>query len=251
MWFLFGLITLTAFTIWSASRRIRANWHGDPLPMGGVAAMVQEVTHKSRVVRVNLGCPAVREVDLTVRIERWWDRLFKWLGISVEYQVGCDRFDNRFYLITDQPLLGQALASDEALRRDIMALPERGAANGVTLKALHLREGRLWAELIPNDSKNATAGMSHALAHAFVPLLAGIARRLEQALPVRGPRLRDPFAWKAALVLAVSTGAAGTGVVHLLRIMAATVPFTVDSWALVLKALLIGALLTAGLMFRS
>lgn len=210
MWFGFGLITLlTAFAV-SVYARTCASWKGETrTAANGRTYEHQEVRQKGKVRRVRLGVSAPTEFNFVARKERLHDRLFKWIGISVEMQVDAPEFDTTLYLESDARAIGTLLRDRPALRRAILNAFSYAADNKLRRMRLQCAYGRVWLEFRTADAK-----MLPATAQALVPDLCEFADGLHLCQS-QADDVHDPFVWRAALLLSISTATLVYGVIGL------------------------------------
>ena len=119
--------------------------------------------------------------------EGFLDRVFKFLGVSVELRTGDEEFDRKIYVGGDHPALHRLLTEDARLRQRILALFARGAVRIFS-------DGRhLWVESAdpgyPSDTE--------------LQELHGIYLTLKHGAPARGNWLSDPFLWTAIVIEAL------------------------------------------------
>lgn len=231
MWFMFGLITLVSFSVYFGIRRFQARWRGTQLVIDGLPFEYRFVhRNKSTKIRqVMVGIQAPKEFDFSFKRESGLDRVFKWLGISVERQFGEEDFDKLVYVVSnDQHLLDKVMDDTELLGR-ITQLFKISHIN-YKVSHIHCRNGRLWVVfsiegLFSGDSD--VARLKN-IFPSVVESLHAVAEHLAKSLPLSAAARRDPFVLRAMLVLAVSTGLAVNGLVHGYRQMIFSGPFTLD-----------------------
>lgn len=251
MWFMFGLITLVSFSVYFGIRRFQARWRGTQSVIDGTPFEYQFVhRHKSATIRqVMISIQAPKEFDFSFKRESRLDRFFKWLGISVERQFGEDDFDRLVYVVSnDQHLFDKVMDDTECLGR-ITQLFKTSHLN-YKVSCIHCRNGRLWvvfsiAGLFGGDSDIARLKN---IFPSVVASLHAVAEHLAKSLPLDAAARRDPFALRAMLVLAVSTGLAANGMVHGYRQMIFSDPFTLDMAELWVYSVLSGVGILAALI---
>jgi hypothetical protein len=252
MWFLFGFITLISFSLYFGLQRYKANWKGMTSLVSDIKCKYDVVTHKGSTTKVLIGCDVIEDVCFSIKIEKWWDRLFKAIGISVEHQVGVDEFDELFYLITDNQSLCSLFSGSFELQENIQEIINLCKTHELKFKKLLCRHGQIWLELVPESKKERLR--IHAITNDLVPVLHKIADVLDQNESYFLDEKHDPFIIKAMIVLAISTGLAINGAVHLYRILILDLPFIVNNTPLFYAALpwglgIIGLLIFATLFF--
>jgi hypothetical protein len=76
------------------------------------------------VVSVLLATPVTQGIHFLLRQETFWDRVAKAFGISSEFQTGDRQFDGRVFIVSEEPLVHDALAMDVNLREGVNALTQ-------------------------------------------------------------------------------------------------------------------------------
>lgn len=255
MWFLFGFITLISFSVYFGLQRLGTRWKGEFSQDGKNPYQYQFVRNKGKTQRFMVGVEAPPEYDFTFKRESWLDRLCKFLGLSVEHQVGRSDFDKLVYLVSNDGHLLDHISDNALVIEAVLKLFELRRLDS-RVSEIRCLNGRLWATFKVGRLFNSDADLHHlyALPPRAAELLTQMARQLQQNLPsTRGTR-RDPFILRAAVILAISTGLAVNGMTHVLRLLWSTAEFTVDMallwrWSVygagVLLLLLVGAALVA------
>src|SRR4051794_18510504 len=163
------------------------------------------------------------------------DRASKAIGLTAECQTGDADFDTAIYVCSDDRVLHRMLQMDPALRADIRKLVDDCPVIFGRLKSIEVHVGRLWVVTTPRDSEREAVEIA---SERLVPLLRNIAQRLMR--PQSEPAAtRDPFSFRAACILALSTGIAINAVFEVIR-TATESPFLLDNTRPFPWALLIG-----------
>lgn len=216
MWFGFGLITAGVAFGLALRARLQANWKGQtrhfaPHGQRHVAYAYQSVTSKARVTKVRIGVTTLPGVHFQLREEGKPDLFFKWLGISEEMQTLDAQFDPRLYLESDAIALRDLLREQPQLRAAILRVFDIARANSLSSCRLRCTHGRLWVEFTP--ARNSYLAPAE---RQLVAELLSIAGALQQG-QLSGSQARDPFVWRAAALLAISTATAVLGGLGLIR----------------------------------
>lgn len=269
MWFLFGLITLISGTIYYYLKRREARWPATEqfarVTQDGVPAenmrYLQGIRsgQYGRIVQVRIGLVGLPpELDFRLHPEGLRDSLFKWIGIACEHQTGDATFDDKVYVVSDNALLCAALSHDAELRRNILTLIESADSLTAPLRSIRCRNGRLWLEFKPASGFESASARDLATYH--LPYLSAIKTRLDALAAGHQYNLRDPFVWRAILLLSISSGSLVLGLSSLLRLMwsndATLQPlelfwYAKDFGLLALAALLFAAVLLLGRSARA
>ncbi|HBH38971.1 MAG TPA: hypothetical protein DDX06_11405 [Curvibacter sp.] len=244
MWFVFALITLVSFSVYFGIKRYEARWHGMvSFLLRGRAYQYEFVyKHKSKSFRqMIVGVDAPKEFDFTFKRESGIDRIFKWLGISVEKQFSTPDFDRLVYVASNDGHLFDEVMDDHDLLGTVIELFKIDHFE-CRISHLHCRNGRLWVIFkvggLFNDESN-----RERLRKVFPQVaesLHSVADVLKQNLPKTKASDRDPFILRAILVLAISTGLVINGLVHAFRLMLLPGTFTLDTTQLWLYATFAG-----------
>lgn len=244
MWFVFGLITLISFSIYFGVRRYEARWRGTRSFFPREPAYEYEFVRKpkSKTIRqMIVGVDAPKEFDFTFKRESGLDRVFKWLGISVERQFSASDFDRLVYVVSNDHHLFDEVMDDPALLQTVTELFRLNHFD-CRISHLHCRNGRLWVVFKVGSLFNDESNIGR-LSKAFPRVaesLQSVAGLLKQNLPKSMGARRDPFILRAVFVLAVSTGLVINGLLHAFRLMLFPGAFTVDTTQLWTYAALAG-----------
>lgn len=192
---------------------------------GGRELLEYVSTSKKKVVRHCLGVPFSGPAFVMTR-EASWDRTFKFLGLSAEFQTGDEQFDREIYIASDHPFFCNALRDSPEIRGQIRWFfqhvneAERIVCNG---KVLYIQASEEFArERIALKLERLGENLSSALAH----------------LP---GRFTDTFAWRALLVEAVVWSMAGYAIGALIS-LSAHHDLYLDQWRLITYGGLLGVI---------
>jgi hypothetical protein len=241
MWFMFGLITFTVSAALVFRRRFVAPWHGTPGHVDNIPFQYERGLREPGSMR--FGVEAPRSFNFSLKSECWIDRLFKRIGITAEFQTGNRRFDDTVYIVSDDPRIEALLRRSDDVRKDVLRLIS--ATPDWSVYELRCAAGRLWV-----DYKQRTDGIidTDSVKFIAVPALARLAAVLQAFEVDNKERKRDPFAWKAATLLAFSTGLAINGYIQFMRYYYLDLPDVVDGNALWHTAAVITAVIVAALV---
>lgn len=254
-WSLFGVLTLSV-AIWFAIRsRIEARWKssGFAWPLSMPYEQMLVTAQSGTLLFYRIGIRGAAGFDFQLKPERWWDKLFKLVGISGELQIGDRAFDRTWYVVSEDWLLRRALLASTRFRADLLHLLSECVRLDLRLKRLRCQSGRLWVDLKPNESKvqGGYSSLSQQRAAALVPLLYRIAQHVAHLRPERFKRVRDRYARRAWVLLSISTGLALYAGVHLVRLLFVHIPFLISPDYLLWHALLAGGAALGGLVLAA
>jgi hypothetical protein len=241
MWFGFGLITLLVGFFFSLHSRTGARWSGQERDLrvhrDHWQYQYQEVKHKGRLQKVRIGVDAPRGFHFTARQEGSRDVFFKRLGVCSEMQLHDEEFDSDVYLESDAKGVGTLLSESKELRDTLLEILRYARSNDLRDMRIRCAHERLWVEFKPKHESVLTSATNE-----LVPLL----HRLREGL--RNSRLTarlldDPFIWRAALMLSISTASAILGCYGLIRALAGRTDI-IDSWHLFYSSAIVGLVMT-------
>jgi hypothetical protein len=247
MWFMFGGVTLAACVAAYIARRSLERekffWVLRPIKDSALRFSVQVRKYQIRGLRFATACST--PYALTLKRETWIDRLFKRLGVNAEFSLGEFRFDNYFYLLSDNRQALQVLRADLDLQQQLLTL-FASEATALKIQRLHLDGSQLFVECTPRTPHKEGTVLAACFADAHETLIRSIATGFEAKARLEGVASRDPFVLRAAVLLAVSTGLAVLGVVRLLGMDSANV--TIDRAELLKLALSVALAIWLGLI---
>lgn len=239
MWFAFGFITLISFTVYLGLKRHDAKWKGTHAVHKSIAYEYMFDIEKyeyfyffkrEHVLRFRVAVKAPADYDFSLKRETRLDRMCKQLGLSVEHQVGDADYDHLVYVVSNDGHLAQHM-TDRHIATDLLIRLFRLSRYESTLTTIQCRGGRLWAEFAVGKQFRGVSNLkrlNEVVTHA-AGLLQGVAVQLEQHRPNSTANVRDPFIWRAGLLLACSSGLFINGSVHFLRLFLDTGGITLDT----------------------
>lgn len=233
MWLMLGLVALLISLIVGAVMRTSAHWVADH-GIFMTTRILSALTTQKESATWKLGLAAKRRPEFQLKVQGQLDAFFHRIGISDEVQTGDSRFDRTFYVASDHPDLRQQLKSSAALREALLKLRDGIVKSGWQFRQIRLGGERLWVE---------AAGRKNQAPPALtlqVPHLLEVLERLPE-LPSVGQR--DPYHFRAALVLALSSALAIGGGVALFGLISHEPPQLFDRWPSLLLSWWLGPLL--------
>jgi hypothetical protein len=187
---------------------------------------------------LTVGMAAGAGVDFEVRRENLFDEIAKWLRVSNEVSVGHTRFDERLYVVSDDPYVHDGLRFDPELPAALLAVFDAPYDSRVhRVRRVICRGGKVRVVLKTGMRESESANVIAQVAAVLRPL----ARRLHAA--GAAPR-RDPVRRAAIAAESISVGLLVHGL--LFGVLAGVVSDP-DQWhrggplGLVLAATLVGA----------
>jgi len=239
MWFLFGFITLISFSIYFAYKRINAAWKGVAGDVNGVSYQYALLKYNGIIIGLQLGIKGINGYDFSFKKETWYDRLSKFIGLSAEYQMGSKDFDDLVYVVSDDAELLKQISTDTSALEMVFDIFSSGENFNCKIEEVRCNSGRLWVKFKTTSGFEETKVAG--LAAFLVPLLQNVNDEIAKVPLITSRKWRDPFVVKTATILAISTGLAVNGFVHIMRLALADVPFTVDTDQLLLGSAYWGA----------
>lgn len=241
MWFLFGFITLLSFSVYFGIRRYKHAWSGKSGGSGPQAFEYRFETDKGQTSKFKVGVKAPKDFDFSFKRETSVDRFCKWLGLSLEHQVGRDRFDKLVYIVSNDGHFLQHIAGDPKVIAAVSSLFKE-LKHGCKACEIRCASGRLTATVEVGETAQEESEL-HKL-QAMLPVVASRLHQVAQQLVARHPPAptqgRDRFILRASVLLALSSGLLVNGLVHFYRLLWTTGPFTVDTQRLWTLAALAG-----------
>lgn len=246
MWFLFGFVTLIGCVAYRIHRELNGTWKGTPNSAEGIEYQLKIVKGKHGIARVKVAVDAPAQWYFKLKRESGFDQFCKRMGLAEEYQIGCDAFDHLIYIVSDNPHLAKFIQGHEAFRSCALEIFKFSQSYVSQTVSMHCQQGQLWLEA--KTDRGFEECHADMLASKLAPTLAAIANALEQATCPKSQIWKDPFTWKAAALLGVSTGFAINGGVQLYRLRWGDIPFTIDTSGLLELGLLVGGGICAALV---
>lgn len=242
MWILLGLVAFLASLVLSLHLRRQSRWAGVAGRLGdlGYEEVLQPPAKKRSGTAWKVGISALDRAEFRLKVQSRWDSLYSRLGVSNEVQTGDREFDQRIYVVADHAAVRQALSADAQLRRLLLVLFEMFRGHG--LQHVSLSGGRLWLQL------HSASELHVDQRHRAIQLLGEIRGRLPQVSKGAGI---DPFFWRAALVLSVSTALAVGGFLLLLGAGTGRYPKLLETGGLWGASLILAPLLLAAFLLLS
>lgn len=249
MWFTLGFLTLIISSLYFGVKRYKSNWKGMPAMVAGLPCSTLMLTHKKKTTSILIGCASGSDIDLSIKMEKWWDRLFKWLGLINEYQIGKEYLDKELYVMSDNSVVSSVIGRSAQIQQALSEIIVICHNQKMKLKALHVRNKRIWIQLIPDNKADLVTPLS--LAYLFVPLLKKITETYHDELPSGVNSYRDPAMIKTFIILAISTGMAITGFANIFLSPFTVLPFVVDKLELFIYSLYVGTVVVAILVISA
>jgi len=238
MWFVTGFITLAVFCITSLFWRQKVSWRGERRHADGIDYEVSLTLIKGRLDHIRVGISCGDDFSFTLTRERLHDVVSKKIGLVEECQTGDIDFDREVYIRSDDRIVHRLLQTDPTLRAGLLELID---ACPYGLKSVEVHNGRLWIEAKPLGDSPEEAEVECA---RMAPLLKVAAERLKEPQSAV-PESRDPFPFRAACLLAISTGLAINGFLSLFPLEPPPFPALVNPLAPLILAIPIGLCVSA------
>lgn len=212
MWILVRLIAASMGFLLRATSILR--FWGLPEKHGGVA-FHERVTRNKRgeTLRHRMGVPTAIGASFALTVESGWDKWFKAVGLSEEFQTGDEEFDRRIYIASDHPAVCGALRDSAEIRKAVRALlgvGTTGRATGETAKRRLVCDRRMLFVSSRGPLKHGPT----------LELLDALRRGIEGRLGRLPSRLRDSFAWRALAIESVVWAIAGFAAVAVVEAVA-------------------------------
>lgn len=241
MWFVFGFITVLIFFIYFFQKKINARWKGDFAFSNGVPYQFEVIKTKFKTTAlIKIGISSKDGYDFLFKKESRIDRFFKFIGLSVEYQVKNKEFDELVYVASDNAFFHRQITDKIEIKDAVVQIFKIVANFDCSLKEIRAQGGQLWVRI--KTKKGFEKNNSISLYSEIVSQLSRISGALVELPENPHEFLKDPFVFKAAIILALSTALFINGMIQLFRIEVLKVPFTIDASSMALDSMLIGSI---------
>lgn len=229
MWFVFGFVTLISFSVYLGHKRYTARWKGIPSVLGLPYEYAYQRRKNGRTPTFMVAVKAPSEFDFVFKREGVYDRICKFLGLSVEHQIREAYFDRLVYIVSNDRHLTDEILTQEPMKERVLALFQLDMYE-CTVTQVRCAHGRLWATVKVGKQFQHASDFKYLnkVQDRVAALLQPLGDILQTSRPPTQAKRRDPFILRAAIVLACSTGLVANGLSHLLRIFLLTDDFTVD-----------------------
>lgn len=231
MWFLFGFVTLIVAVGFEFWRRHELMWSPDGQCQGYDYKFLKS---KNRTTGLLVGTNCVSDANFLFKQQTVVDAFFKRIGVSREFETGDSSFDDVCYLATDCSDLHRFLADQPELRTAIKVILAFNSG-GLKVKAIYCRKGRIWIKF-DGEGLNSDKGIEPIVRRLGHPL--SLIANAVVDLAKSGFSWRDPFIYKAILVLAISSGLAINAALQFYRTNLGDLPFLMYPKELVIDALI-------------
>jgi len=251
MWFALSLVCLGLLLTWQFRSRWFKPWTGTP--GGGLKAPPHHFRYLKRrdnTFALELAVQVPDFFRFELKRERWIDRFFKWLGLSVETQFGHESFDRLVYVASDDTHLLDRVADSPELRAAAQHLFVQ-EASGCKVRRLRCAHGWLVVRIDRGKfwgTKRDAWRLEEAM-NAALPFLNQIGQALRHGQHLERPvRKRDRTLLPGVAVLSVSTALAINGAVFLFLPFLFDDAFLLDTARLLELTLWVGSFVFLGLL---
>jgi len=245
MWFALGSISLIGCIFFFVRWRSASRWLGTQAQCGRLPYEYCLQKHKSKIVKVIIGVSCDTPFEFCLKPENVIDRIFKWLGLSLEQQINHLHFDEKVYIVSDDARLGVLLKYSKTLPILLESLFAEQRFTLGRVRKLWCQNGRVWVECKP--AKGFDDGDEVLLAKEVLPDL-NIVRDALLERPNTSSESRDHFIARAAILVGFSTALAVNGAVQVFRTLFGKFPAMMDRAGLWQTAGLVGGSVAIGLI---
>lgn len=232
---LLAITTISAFLLYR--QKTKAPWSGSPLSSTPPFCFHQSLSNKSGVYGARIGLDLKDGCFFTIRREQWYDRAFKTIGLSREFQLGMADFDESFYIISDSNEFHTFLQHDTATISTIRKI--FGNDDDVTPLKIQCAGKRLWIEYKCKNSDSPT------IKRDGLSSLSALESALEEKISMIDAR-HDNSAKRAAILTSVGGGLFIAALTAFFADALMSVPYFTDSSRLLAFAIKDGII--AGLL---
>lgn len=217
MWFVLGLVSLTAIVFYRLNKKLHWSWgwmDSGPgyLKANGKHYKLNHTQAKNGIHTFQFGVLCPKEFHFRIKRETRWDRAAKAIGLSVEQCFSDPAFDEAFYVVSDNPALAKELADVPEFRSVIKALFGDKNLRKLTCEGQHLvAEYRV---------KSAASSPILYLGTAEIGVIVSALHEIADTLVfLRDSNAKnDPHIWKAAFLISLASGVLILGVIEVFRI---------------------------------
>ena len=238
MWFFFGFITLISFSIYSWLKKKDASWSGRSYKYNNQEYECKIIPKKFGTAEVLLGIQGLPNYEFSLKRESKYDKFFKSVLISREYQTGNKEVDDQIYIISEDEEFNTQLSNNNKLLEAMVKIFNYKDKWNFKFSEVKNYSGRIWIRFkAPNGFKQSEIPK---MANYFIPLLNEVNQNIEEKADEKIKLWKDRFTIIAVIILAISTGLAFNGLAHLLRIYFIKIPFTIDFKPLLYDSIIYG-----------
>jgi hypothetical protein len=133
------------------------------------------------------------------------------------------------------------------LQNEILNVVEACKKHAMKFHEMHIRNQRIWIRITPLSQKSSAEATL--IAKDVIPTLKLISSIFTTNLSQTTSTLKDPFYFKAAIFLSISTGMGIMGACHLVTLVFLNEPFTVDVGELFSMSFVLGTVIISALIF--
>lgn len=224
MWFSFGFISLFLFSIYFLFKRYEKNWEAHTHNFQG-----RNYIRGSRIFENGfyIGCEEKSDlnIDFSIKKEIFIDKLFKFLGVSIECQINNIQFDDKFYIVTDDKNICNYLKNNKNLQEELSKLLEICEENSLKFTAFYFKGNRLWVHIL-KDKQEAI--------EKLIPILFNITDIFNNdSEEIRKTVVKNESTFKISILLSISSAIIITATCLFIYEIHSFKIYEVNLWALV------------------
>lgn len=246
MWFSFGFVALIGAFIVSFYRKKRSHFKANKASLLEQEYLSRIVHDKEKAKKFFVGIETDLSNEFFFKKETKWDKFFKKISLSKEFQIGNATFDNEIYINSDDIQFYDFLKNHSKFTQAVIEIFTTAKKHYCKIKSLELRHGRLWIEYKPQS--DFTQSDANALIAVVLPHLTTMLKTLKSVPEHKINYWKDSRTFSAVIILSISTALSIAAVINLIHLWAWTFPFTIDKQQLFNDALLHGTFLTISLI---
>lgn len=240
MWFSFGIISLSLFTIYFTYKKINASWKGESIQLGQKSCKFKKTRPIIGSADALIGINSAKGIDYIFKREGWFDRVFKSLGLVNEHQVGNPKFDDLVFIVSDDVSLHQQLSKNSVIVSTVLDIFSCVDNSTFSVKQIRHNSGCLWVKLgahikfTEEDIKELTP--------KFAPLLETLSEEMQKISGHSKPLWKRPQSFISAALLGISTALAVTGYIQFKRLSLSLpdLPHVIDANLMLNHAIMLG-----------
>lgn len=240
MWFIFGGITLIVIISYRFLNYYFSLWLGKIVLFDNASYEFKKKKNRNGIVSLKIGVQTDKKLNFMLRRENWWDRYFKSIKLTKEYQVGWKKFDDEIYIVSDSEAISKGFLNNKGTQKLLLKLFRSGFDNRISISKMQCNSGRLWVEINSFGSLKSEKEEFELIARELYV----IADKLKN-IDIKKHGRSDPYFIKSSLILAISSGLLINAIIQVSRINIFVMPITLDRVGLAAFSILGGTVITA------
>lgn len=216
MWIIFGISTIFIVFIFNIYKRIYFVWHGNKKFFQNIEYEYKFETNKEKILTVLIATKSTNLNNFTLKFENSFDRFFKKIGLSKEYQINNSEFNDKLYLICDNEAFNNFIYNNEIIQKKFLEIFDNYSSFGCEILELQNQNEKMWIKL-KNISFKEEEHFQKIL-EKIIPLFEEIKAQFEnEEITKSFKSYKDTFLLKSIIILSISSSLFITGLVYVYR----------------------------------